>query len=620
MSSPQPSPPQETPRSRWLAQRQQLLEDGAALHVLLKKANGAGEHLLVIEIGEAALAGGKIADRVPILQQMGRALAVLGSSNEARILLGEIKTGRADDAETLGLLARVGKDLAAAAATPAERLVFLREAQQYYESGYRHAMAASDRGGAAYCGVNAAALAVLIDDVDLAHELALSTLEQAAGDDGYYGVATRAEASMILGKNADAEVLYQAAATLAAAENRWADLASTRTQCRELSLKLHGRRDHVDAAFPCGAVAVISAESLKADQTELEPELSADVERRVSEWAATHSVRSVFSGARPGWDLTVLEKLQDSGVETHLILPCTVERFVELVLMPKGAGWAERFESVRAKSVSVTILHEISTADPADGVEFTERMIAARGALLANHLGFALRALLISEQLSNTSARLWTQANLALHVIHPENPALDGAPDKDAKAEPVPFARALKPASAKPKVAVCAILLLNFPKYSAMSDDDFTRFQTDVLGIIATKLALSECPPINRQGFGGNYLLVFDQLFPAAAMALSLIEALRLQNDNAVFQPSICLHAGPVWQMINPILNLYAHEGAAITRAAALAGGLPAGVVYATETFTALSALESLRGVRFEHAGISVVDGYGDRLFRVHST
>jgi hypothetical protein len=237
--------------------------------------------------------------------------------------------------------------------------------------------------------------------------------------------------------------------------------------------------------------------------------------------------------------------------------------------------------------------------------------------LLATHLGFSLRALWVGEQLTN---RLLTLPNLALHVIHPASPELDGTPDKDAKVEPVPFARALKPAPTAPRVTVGAILLLNFPDYSQLGDDDFTTFQTDVLGTIASHLALSEAPPINRQGFGGNYLFVFDQLHPAAATALALVEALRLKNDNAVFSPSICLHAGPVWQMINPVLNLYAHEGAAITRATALASALPTGRAYATETFTALAALESLRGIRFEHAGISVIDGRGDRLFRLQST
>jgi hypothetical protein len=455
--------------------------------------------------------------------------------------------------------------------------------------------------------------------MEKAREFARSTLEHAANDESYYGIATRAEALLILGKNDESTELYRAAAEVAVAEIRWADLASTRAQCREISLKLHGRRDFMDTAFPSGAVAVLTGAVINMDQAESDEAQAADVESRVLAWATTHHVRSVFSGARPGWDMLMLEKLQQSGVETHLILPCAEERFVELILLPKGEIWVNRFYAIRAKSISVTILHEITTTDPTEAVEFTERMIAARGALLATHLGFTLRALFVGEQLLSVSAKLWNQASLGLHMIHPEKPELDGMPDKDAKSEPIPFARALKPNPTKPKVAVCAMMLLHFPKYSEMSDADFTAFQTDVLGVIATKLALAECPPIDRQGFGGSYLLVFDQLLPAATMAIGLLDALRAQNQNAEYLPSICLHAGPVWQMINPVLNFYAHEGAAITRAVALASGLPTGMAYATETFTALSALESLRGVRFEHAGISVIDGRSDRLFRLHS-
>lgn len=619
-TTPTSEPHQDTPRARWLSERQSFLDHGAALHALLKKANGAGEHLLVLEIGEAAISAGKIADTVPILQQMARALAELGSSDEAKQLLTRIEMGRSDDAETLGLLARIGKDQAATATTSEARLAFLREAEQHYETGYRRAMNAGDRGGAAYCGINAATLSALVDDAEKARELATSTIEQAADDPSYYGIATRAEAALILGKNDEATELYRAAATLAAKENRWADLASTRAQCRELSLKLHGRRDHLDAAFPSGAVAILSAETLAADLTEIDVAQAEEVRRRALSWASTNSVRSAFSGARPGWDLLILETLQASGVEVHLILPCPEDRFIELILLPKGETWVKRFHAVRAKAISVTVLHEITSTDPNDAIEFTERMIAARGALLAQHLGFSLKALLISSQLANTSAGLWTKANLALHVIHPANPEQDGTPDKDAKTELVPFVRALKPTPTQPKVAVCAMLLLHFPRYSEMSDAHFTSFQTNVLGVIAAKLALADRPPINRQGFGGTYLFVFDQLFPAATMALDLMEALKLQHENSTMLPTLCLHAGPVWQMINPVLNLYAHEGAAITRAAALAATLPTGLAYATETFTALSALESLRGIRFEHAGISVIDGRGDRLFRLHSS
>jgi adenylate cyclase len=612
--------PQDSPRVRWLAERQTFLQDGTALGALLKKANGAGEHLLVIEMGEAALSEGRIADAVPILQQMARALAVLGSIREAKNLLDGIALGRADDAETLGLSARIEKDLAAAASTPEERVAFLREAQDHYSKGYHRALEAGDHGGAAYCGINAATLAVWLDDRDLARALASKTREQVTDDASYYGIATRAEAALILGHGDEATELYRAAAAIAARENRWADLASTRKQCRELCLKLHGRRDHMESAFPSGTVAVVSAEALAADVMDVDAVHSDAVGKRVLAWASEHSIRSMFSGARPGWDLLVAEKLQAAGVEAHLILPCAEDRFVESVLLPKGESWVKRFHAVRANAVSVTVLHEITSADPNDSVEFTERMIAARGALLAQHLGFSLKALLMRSQWEKTSASVWTQANLALHVIHPAEPERDGTPDKDAKAEPVPFARALKPAPTQPKVAVCAMLLLHFPRYGGMSDAHFTAFQTEVLGVIASKLALAERPPINRQGFGGSYLFVFDQLYPAAAMAIELLEALKSQTTNALMMPTICLHAGPVWQMINPVLNLYAHEGAAITRAASLAARMPSGHAYATETFTALSALESLRGIRFEHAGISVIDGRGDRLFLLHSS
>jgi hypothetical protein len=38
-----------------------------------------------------------------------------------------------------------------------------------------------------------------------------------------------------------------------------------------------------------------------------------------------------------------------------------------------------------------------------------------------------------------------------------------------------------------------------------------------------------------------------------------------------------------------------------------------------TETFAALSALEAVRGFRFEYAGVHEVEGRKDRLFRLQA-
>lgn len=601
---PSPSTPTRTPLARWLTERESVLADTAAAHSLLKQANGAGEHLLAIEIAEAVLAAGKT-DPAPVLQQMGRALAVLGSSEEARIALERIPAGRPDAAETAGLLGRVKKDLAATSESPGERLRHLAEARSSYISGHDAAIPLGDDDGAAYCGINAAAISVWLDEPALARDLAAKTLLFTGDRTDYYSVATKAEALLILGRDEEAFALYRQAADIASSGKRWADLASTRRQCRELSLKLHGRRDHCEACFPPGAIAVFSGEPGEAI-------LSDPIRSAISGWFAAHTVREAFGSSRPGWDIVLLELAQLAGIDTHVVLPLPVDDFITSEPKLNDGSWTPRFREILAKAVSTTILD----ADTV-GAEFTDRMAAARASLLADHLGFQLRALAVGEKFDWTALPVWQRSNLEILAIRPSLPAENSLPDKEAPPGAVPFHRALAASNLRTRFGIAAHL--HFAEYPTLSATRLALFHKTVLGNIASRLVLSNHPPVSREGFASDYLLVFDELHAATSCCLDLLSALRETDAETPFQlPSICLNAGPLRQLINPVLNFYSDEGSVITRAAAIAKQLPPGSLSATETFVSLTSLESVRGFRFEHAGKIPLGTSSERLFRVY--
>lgn len=601
---PSPSHP-STPRTRWFAGRESILTDTTAAHALLKQANGAGEHLLAVEIAEAVLAVGKT-DAAPILQQLGRALAILGSSDEARLALERIPAGRTDAAETLGLLGRVKKDLAAAAKTETERAAFLSESRESYLAGHEAALASGDTDGAAYCGINAAAISAWLGDTGSARALAEKTLSLTEGLTDYYSTATRAEASLILGQQDQAFALYREAASIAGNENRWADLASTRKQCRELSFKLHGRRDHCDSCFPPGTIGVFSGEPV----AEAHPEIVAS---EVKSWLASQSVRAVFSGARNGWELTLLGIARDAGVETHIILPCPPDTFLTANPPLSAEPWASSFHTALEQAKSVT---ELST--DTIGQDFTDRITTARASLLADHLGFALRALAVGEAFEKTALGLWQHANLNIRALRPSDPSAQSVPDKESPPGAVPFERALKPADLKARFRVVAHL--HFAGHADLSGEDFNGFQQRTLGVIATRLALSSHPPVSREGFAGDYLLTFADLHSASACCLDLLQALKdTEPGPGHLIPSICLNAGPVRPLINPVLNFHSDEGTVVTRAGVIARSIPSGGIVATETFVALTSLDSVRSFRFEHSGKLSFPGFTERIFRIQS-
>ncbi len=574
----------------------------------MKKANGAGEHMLAIEIGEQLVSKGSFKDKVPVLQQKARALAIIGSSGESRAILEGIPPARADEAETLGLLARVWKDLAVIAEDAEESKKCFVESLASYVRGFDSAVASNDSDGAAYCGINAAAVAVWLGDATTAADYAEKAFARSVADTGYYGLAARAEASLILGREEEARTLYSRACLAGEVQKRWADIASTRKQCRALCLKLHGRRDHFDGCFSSGAVAALSGQAA-APGCEYSGDFACD---RIRAWLTDNQIRHAFVGVLAGWDLILAGVCLEMGIETHLIVPPGDGAFLT-------GCWKQRFDAATSRATSVTVLSSGVSPAGKGMANFTGRMVAARGALLAGHLGVSLKALAVGEKPELSAASSWSALNLETFAIHPGDPDRDGIPDKDAPPDPVPFRRTMAPVIDREPVV--ALLHLHFAGYTLLEGEGFEIFRKAVVDTLAANIASSDHPPVLKQGLGGDYLFVFEKLHPTATAALSLLSALHESLEGTVIPlPSMCLHAGPVGMDVNTLLNIYEPAGDTVSRASQIAAALPPGAVCATETFTALSILESLHGFRFEHSGNIETPGRSDRLFRLHPT
>jgi signal transduction histidine kinase len=176
----------------------------------------------------------------PLRRELALALARAGQTEEAQELLRDLLTELPPDAETLGLVGRINKDLALGCADAAEARAHLESALAFYLDGYR-------RDADAYCGINAASLYVLLGRQEAARGLAAEVLESADTDDAFWRSAIRAEAALLLGRAAEATMHYAACARQGA--KRRADLQSVWTQARRLCAVLHGDAACLDACF-----------------------------------------------------------------------------------------------------------------------------------------------------------------------------------------------------------------------------------------------------------------------------------------------------------------------------------------------------------------------------------
>jgi|GEM_PF-3731729 len=197
-------------------------------------------------------------------RELALALARAGQTEEAREVLRDLLTSMPPDAETLGLVGRINKDLAIRSADAEEARGHLQTALAFYLDGYRR-----DRD--AYCGINAASLHALLGEMEAARALAGELLADPAMDDAFWQSAIRAEASLLLGRVEDAAEHYAACA--GRGTQRADDLQSVWAQARRLCAALHGDAGLVDGCFGSGT---FRAEPLAEHMLALRQRLEAD--------------------------------------------------------------------------------------------------------------------------------------------------------------------------------------------------------------------------------------------------------------------------------------------------------------------------------------------------------
>lgn len=558
----------------------------------IARANSEGYHGVAVEIGESCLphfdeAGVTSGDFV---REYARALAIRGSRERALELL-EGHLGEDSGATYIfGLIGRIYKDLAADPSADGEQVATLRErALDFYSRGHENARRHDDDGGAGFTAVNAAYLALLLRRDDTKTEMARAAAELAKGDD-YYSVATRAEASLLLGDVEAARELYTRATDIALAGDRLSDLASTRRQCRAIAMGMLGRRDALDDCFGKTSVAVLATQPGKEN-------LPGDAVERVLAWAKEEGVRAVYADASSSAESHLLRDLAAAEIDVHLIRPTGSPAVLEELL-------------TIARSCS-----ESPGCTFADGYLITS--VAAQAALLARDLDVKVQPLWVGDIEASRTLTIWQKHFGQCHLIHPDDSALDGQVKAGDSGQARPFPQALSPRRAE--VQACFLLQVHFPAYQTLDDAGFVHFQDTVLPEMADCLAKSAHRPLSRAGFGGEYALIYQSSEEAAEAARELRTALAdvMEEPHA---PAFCLHAGAATLSVNPVLNYYAYEGSLMAAVIDLARSLPAGQTYATGEFVAFTALHVLHGLRFEPAGRMEDCPADTRLFQLQTS
>lgn len=584
-----------------------------------------GEPLLAYNAVQEGLAAWPL--NLRLRQLKGLAIARSGDIERANEVLRQLAdTGNAD-AETLGILARTHKDLALRAGNAASRAAHLCAAFSIYQRGYEAARTAAETGDAWYTGINAAAIAVLQDDLAMARRIAGEIRTQclraqadptAATD--YWLAATLGEAALILGEPEESAAHYAGAARLAA--GRYGNLSSTRRQAELLAQHLPGDNGWTSEVLKIPPLVMYTGHMIdQADR--IMPRFPNTLEGVVAA-AILQRLRAVkplaaYGSAACGADILCLEAMRDVGGETHIVLPFPAADFRRNSVDFGAGNWAERFERVLSVATSVTITSDHRAHGSTATYEYANLMLTGMARLRTQVLGTNLLGLAVWDGRLSTSVagaaslvRLWRSEHIDIEEV---TVSVEGSPAVIATVD-ARSGDGEQPAAGYSH-EIRAMLFADAVGYSKLSEDQTLNFITQFWGAVAALNSRTSQPPDHVETTGDGLYMVFRGVGEAGRYALELSELVTRTDWSSRGLPGgmnirVALHCGPVYRGRNPITGAPIYTGPHTSRTARIEPITPPGQVYASSAFAAVAAATGVGDLSLNYVGrMPLAKGYG---------
>lgn len=563
----------------------------------------SGEEIL--RAAREAFAAGDVLTAVDTLQRLPEDQASLasrqllagtllraGALNQARDITRELLSEGHADEETLGLVAREAK-----ARWQSGDAAALKEAQAAYQSAF-------DRTGGTWTGVNAATLALIAGDAAKAKSLAAQVETKLAAVTGdaaksFWHLATCGEIALLLGRVEEAMQRYQSARALA--PNAWGDLHSARRNAEAILAAQGKPASTLDSAFPVARVAVFSGHTVDRPGRESPRFPAGDeaaVRAAIADVLTRHDVAVGVSAAACGGDILFLEALQKLGRDTFIVLPHSVEVFRKVSVTDIGGeAWGKRFDAVIAAAREVVQLADHAGEDLS--YQFQGAVMAGIARLKARALGGEALGIVYWDGeaggVGGTSMVVeeWAERGMAVEVLPYRGRA--GRVLDAAAASALLRGADLRAAGGQ---RVVSILFADAVGFSKLGEFQVKSFVQEFWGRVATLLDGVPSGALRTANtWGDGLFLVFSDSIVAAHLATELAHmvthtdwvALGLAPHTNI---RVALHAGPAYEIMDPVTRRAGFAGMHISRAARIEPVTPPGQVYVSEAFAALLTLD----------------------------
>lgn len=493
--------------------------------------------------------------------------------------------------------------------------------------------------------------------------------KQADTHDDYWLLATMGEAALVRDMKKNAGVWYQRAHEVAAgahghiqATRRNARLLLRRAMCLTADVV----RQKLDEWLPLPRVVLFAGHRVDAPgrPARFPAGQMGDVHAAIRQQVKDLNAGISYSMAAAGADILFLEAmLWDAGptAEVNVVLPFDLEEFIADSVRNGGAGgftdpgatataaagaggpadpfnWERRLRAVltdprvRVSQVSASRVGKARGGGVA--YDYTNQVIYGVAKLRAEHMGMELAPLAVWDGEAGgyggtaSIVTRWLKDEPAVRRIHPARPSFGVEVIGSREA---PIAAGVSPASVKaastadaaaahtPTEAgdenakdLMALLFADVAGFSKLPDKDLPLFREHFL-IPVARMA-KDCPTLRLQNTWGDALqFVFESVEEAGLFALRLRDFVRdgkWVTEKGLSQNlriRIAVHAGPVYQVENPVTEQNDYIGTHLSRAARLEPITPENQVYASQGFAALACIGKFRGFECEYVGEEVM-------------
>jgi class 3 adenylate cyclase/tetratricopeptide (TPR) repeat protein len=593
---------------------------------LTKKLLGQGEPLLAYDVVAEGLSFWPT--DIPLRQLQGLALSRSGATERANAVLQELRRQGATDEETLGMLGRTYKDLAARAKSP-ERETLLKRAAEIYGEAF-------EKTGGYWTGINAATMNLLIGEEGRAcgisqkvRKQCLAELQESRGD-AYWEYAALGEASLICGDWEGAEQWYGRAAQQG--KLRFGDLQSSRRNARLILQYWDRNLPQIERHLYVPPVMVFAGHMIdRPDRQSLRfpPDAESFVASKIIDEIERIKPGFGFSSAACGSDILFLEAMLNYGAEVSVVLPYNRQQFVtDSVDIVPGSNWRRRFNQVLGRAARVITASTERLEIGGVSYEFCNEMLLGLASIRCRQLDTDLVPLAVwngqtGDGPSGTASvvQSWKSLGLDPRIIDISAEKRSPSPPIASRRDRSPPDPSLGIVDVAPPGAftarIVSILFADAVGFSKLAESEVPRFVEHFLGRIASLSTNYQQSILARNTWGDGLYFVFCDTSDAGEFGLALAKLVagidwRQKGFSSALNLRIGLHAGPVYEFDDPITDRRNYTGSHVSRAARIEPITPPGLVYASESFAALAAAHGAKSFTCDYVGqTAMAKGYG---------